>query len=211
MAVDATRWWPVAALPIEGFVTTRDGDPAPAAPADLDDAALVAATLAGDRAAFDEIVRRHQRHVYQVCYRFVNNPEDASDLTQDVFIRAWRGLAKFRGQAALSTWLHRIAVNTSLNRVSLKGVSTEPIGEQEVEDARAPSPPDGLVRDERAARVRAAIAQLPPKQRATLVLRAYHDLPHAEIARQLGSSVGAVKANVFHALGNLKRILGEEP
>lgn len=207
MALDAISCW--AGLPCETAVTTRDA--APAAPAELDDAGLVAATLAGDRAAFDEIVRRHQRHVYQVCYRFVNNPEDASDLAQDVFVRAWKGLARFRGQSALSTWLHRIAVNASLNRVSVKRLPVEPIGGQEFVDQRASSAADGLMRDERAARVRAAIAQLPAKQRATLVLRIYHELPHEEIARQLGGSVGAAKANLFHALGNLKRILGAQP
>src|SRR5687767_2922680 len=75
-----------------------------------DDAALVAACLAGDNAAFDEIVERHRRAVYQVCYRFVNSHEDASDLSQETFIRAWKGLKSFKGQAALSTWLFRIAV-----------------------------------------------------------------------------------------------------
>ena len=75
--------------------------------------------------------------------------------------------------------------------------------------ARSP-PPIGSLKDERAARVRAAIAQLPPKQRATLILRMYHEMSHQEIADALGSSVGAVKANFFHALANLKKLLGEE-
>jgi RNA polymerase sigma-70 factor (ECF subfamily) len=179
--------------------------------AELDDAALVAASLTGQRDAFDLIVERHRRAVYQVCYRFVNNHEDASDLAQEAFLRAWRGLHGFKGQAALSTWLYRIAVNVCLNRVSVKKLETEPIVTDRFEDARAEDPSAGLVRDERAAAVRRAIAALPEKQRATLILRAYHDLSHQEIADILGSSVGAVKANFFHALGNLKRILGSEP
>ncbi|MDP1572339.1 MAG: RNA polymerase sigma factor [Vicinamibacterales bacterium] len=179
--------------------------------ADLDDAALVAATLDGRREAFDEIVERHRRVVYQLCYRFVNQPEDAADLTQETFVRAWRGLAKFRGQAALSTWLHRIAVNVCLNRVALKRLPTEPIDDRQFVDPGARDPHGDLVRDERAARVRAAIAQLPPKQRATLLLRVYQDMPHEEIAQVLGNTVGAVKANFFHALGNLRRLLGEQP
>ncbi len=65
--------------------------------ADMDDAALVAASVAGERDAFDVIVERHRRAVYQVCYRFVNNHEDASDLAQDAFVRAWRGLKNFKG------------------------------------------------------------------------------------------------------------------
>ena len=77
-------------------------------------------------------------------------------------------------------------------------------------DTDAESASDRLLQDERAARVRAAIAQLPRKQRATLILRIYHEMSHQEIADVLGSSVGAVKANFFHALGNLKKLLGEE-
>src|SRR5687767_9630134 len=77
---------------------------------ELDEAALVAACLAGHREAFDVIVERHRRAVYQLCYRFVPNHEDASDLAQDVFVRAYRGLQQFRGQSSLGTWLYRIGV-----------------------------------------------------------------------------------------------------
>src|ERR671922_2547811 len=94
---------------------------------DLDDVGLVAACRDGNRDAFDVIVERHRRTVYQVCYRFVNNHEDASDLSQEAFVRAWRGLKTFKGQAALSTWLYRIAVNACLNKVSAKKAETEPI------------------------------------------------------------------------------------
>lgn len=176
-----------------------------------DDAALVAACLAGHNTAFDEIVERHRRSVYQVCYRFVNNHEDAGDLSQETFIRAWKGLKNFKGQAALSTWLYRIAVNVCLNRVSLKSPDTEPLEAERFVDVRAEEPGAGLIRGERATAVRRAIAGLPEKQRATLILRTYHDLSHQEIANILGSSVGAVKANFFHALANLKKILGSEP
>src|SRR5215203_626882 len=81
------------------------------------DAELVDACLAGRQDAFDTLVERHQRHVYQLCYRFVGNHEDASDLAQDAFVRAYRGLHRFKGQASLGTWLYRIAVNVSLNKV----------------------------------------------------------------------------------------------
>jgi RNA polymerase sigma factor (sigma-70 family) len=179
--------------------------------ADLDDAALVTACLGGRREAFDVIVERHRRTIYQVCYRFVNNHEDASDLSQEAFVRAWRGLRHFKGHAALSTWLYRIAVNVCLNKVSVKKLDTEPIETDRYEDTRVEDASAGLVRGERAAAVRRAIAALPEKQRATLILRAYHEMSHREIADVLGSSVGAVKANFFHALGNLKKLLGTEP
>jgi RNA polymerase sigma-70 factor (ECF subfamily) len=178
---------------------------------ELDDAGLVAACRNGNREAFDVIVERHRRTVYQVCYRFVNNHEDASDLSQEAFVRAWRGLKTFKGEAALSTWLYRIAVNACLNKVSAKKAETEPIESDRYEDTRVENPADTMARDERGAAVRRAIARLPEKQRATLILRTYHEMSHQEIADVLGSSVGAVKANFFHALGNLKKILGSEP
>src|SRR3954464_9357508 len=89
------------------------------------DSELVAATLEGDRDAFGVIVERHGRHVYQLCYRFAGNHQDASDLSQDVFIRAFRALRTFKGNSALSTWLYRIAVNVSLNKVSANAAHLE--------------------------------------------------------------------------------------
>jgi len=179
---------------------------------DLDERALIDACRAERQGAFDLLVERHRRSVYQLCYRFVGNHEEASDLSQDVFLRAYRGLRGFRGQSSIATWLYRIAVNVCLNRVSAKttlGKLTEPIAERQFEDANAESASDRVLRDERAARVRAAIARLPRTQRATLILRTYHEMSHQEIATVLGSTVGAVKANFFHALANLKKQLGE--
>ena len=173
-----------------------------------DDAELVRLAQAGSREAFDVIVQRHQRHVYQLCYRFVGSHEDAADLAQDVFVRAYRALRSFKGQSAFGTWLYRIGVNVCLNRKALKTLRFEPL--LAVEPAAISERADAaLLRTERAARVRAAVARLPRKQRATLILRTYHELPHDEIARILGSSVGAVKANFFHALANLKKLLTE--
>jgi RNA polymerase sigma-70 factor (ECF subfamily) len=181
--------------------------------AELDERTLVAACRANRAGAFDLIVERHRRAVYQLCYRFVGNHEDASDLSQEVFLRAYRGLRTFRGDSTIATWLHRIGVNACLNRMSAKttlGKLTEPMAERQFVDEKAESASDRILKAERVARVRAAIAQLPPKQRATLILRTYQEMSHQEIADVLGSSVGAVKANFFHALGNLKKLLGDE-
>jgi RNA polymerase sigma-70 factor (ECF subfamily) len=176
-----------------------------------DDAAIVAACLAGHREAFDAIVRRHQKQIFQLCYRFVGNHEDASDLAQDVFIRAFRGLHGFRGNAAFTTWLHRIGVNVCLTRVGTRKPLFAPIREAEHAAADHERADATLLRGERAATVRAAIARLPEKQRATLILRVYHEMPHEQIAGVLGSSVGAVKANFFHALANLRKLLQGQP
>ena len=189
-------------------VVQRDQAPAAGlALANLEERELVTACLSGQREAFDVIVERHRRTIYQLCYRFVGNHEDASDLAQEVFLRAYRGLRRFRGQSLLGTWLYRIGVNVCLNRVSAKQPVSEPIDARQHPDDRAADPSTELLRAERATQVRAAIARLPRKQRAALVLRIYHELSHEEIAGVLGSSVGAVKANFFHALGNLKKLL----
>jgi len=190
-------------------VRTDDVPMRMAALPDLGEADLVAACLAGHPGAFDLIVERHRRTVYQLCYRFVGNHEDASDLTQDVFLRAFRGLRNFKGQSSVGTWLYRIGVNVCLNRVTAKTPLNEPIEKYQHVDDVNESPSDRLLRGERAMQVRAAITRLPRKQRAALILRMYHDMSHQEIAETLGSSVGAVKANVFHALQNLKKLLAE--
>jgi RNA polymerase sigma-70 factor (ECF subfamily) len=176
---------------------------------ELSEPELVAACLEGRSGAFDLVVERHRRPVYQICYRFMGNHEDASDLSQEVFLRAFRGLSSFKGGSTLGTWLHRIAVNTCLNRIALKSPRVQTIDGVEQVDTHAESPSDRLLRDERAARVRAAVARLPRKQRAALILRTYQELSHQEVAEVLGTSVGAAKANVFHALQNLKKLLGD--
>jgi RNA polymerase sigma-70 factor, ECF subfamily len=178
----------------------------------LDERALIDACRANRPGAFDLLVERHRRTVYHLCYRFVANHDDASDLSQDIFLRAYRGLHGFRGQSSIATWLYRIGVNVCLNRLSAKttlGTLTEPIAKRQFADSAAESASDRVLRHERAARVRAAIARLPRTQRATLILRTYHEMSHQQIADLLGSTVGAVKANFFHALANLKKQLGE--
>src|SRR3954447_4673658 len=122
----------------------------------LDERGLVDACLAQRPGAFDLIVERHRRAVYQLCYRFVGNHEDASDLSQDVFLRAYRGLRRFRGQSSLATWLYRIGVNVCLNRVSVKstlGNLSEPIDDRQFENVSTISAQEQLLKRERAARV----------------------------------------------------------
>lgn len=176
----------------------------------LDEAGLVSACLDAQPGAFDLLVERHRRQVYQLCYRFVGNHEDAAELSQDVFVRAFRALDRFKGESSLATWLYRIGVNLCLNRVSLKRPTFEPLDERVPLASHGESAPERVLREERAARVRRAIAQLPEKQRAALILRMYHDLSHQQIAESLGSTEGAAKANVFHALRRLRDLLREE-
>ena len=206
-ATAAIDWRPAPAWKLRMTPPERGAAAAASALATVDDRGLVEAFRAGRHDAFDVIVERHRRAVYQLCFRFVHNHEDAADLAQDVFVRAFRGLGSFKQDSALATWLYRIGVNVCLNRVAVKRPQTEPIDVSQHVDTSEPDPLQQVVRAERAAEVRAAIALLPPKQRAALILRVYQELSHEEIATVLGSSVGAVKANFFHALGNLRKAL----
>ena len=170
-----------------------------------DDRAAIQACQRGEREAFDRLVERYQRDVYRLCFRYVNNHHDANDMAQEVFLKAYRAIAKFRGDSSFSTWLYRIAVNTCLNFRQSRRAAHEPLSEA-LPDL-APPVAQSIEEDQRAASVRAAVAKLPEKQRATLILKLYHELTHEEVARILGSSVGTVKANLFHALNNLRKTL----
>ena len=172
-----------------------------------DEREAVEACQRGEREAFDRLVERFQRDVYRLCYRYVNNHEDANDVAQEVFLKAYRAIRRFRGDSSFSTWLYRIAVNTCLNFRSARKPQTEELPEA-LADPR-PGVTASLESDEQARRVRDAVRRLPEKQRATLILKVYHDLTHEEVARILGSTVGTVKANLFHALGNLRKLVLE--
>ncbi|HWX24021.1 MAG TPA: sigma-70 family RNA polymerase sigma factor [Vicinamibacteria bacterium] len=192
---------PVPALPLG----TGGRAPSPTGRLHEEDKDAVLACQRGEREAFDRLVERYQRDVYRLCYRYVNNHHDANDMAQEAFLRAFRAIGKFRGDSAFSTWLYRIAVNTCLNFRSAR--KPEPSELPDSLPDRSETAAESVERDEMQERVRGAVVRLPEKQRATLILKIYHDLTHEEVARILGSSVGTVKANLFHALGNLRRLL----
>jgi RNA polymerase sigma-70 factor, ECF subfamily len=174
----------------------------------VDEREAVEASQRGEREAFDSLVERYQRDIYRLCYRYVNDPQDANDMAQEVFLKAYRAIGRFRGDSSFSTWLYRIAVNTCLNFRSSRKPDTEELSDT-LQDRRAGALV-AMEEEERAERVREAVSRLPEKQRATLILKIYHELTHEEVAGIVGASVGTVKANLFHALGNLRKMLHAE-
>jgi RNA polymerase sigma-70 factor (ECF subfamily) len=192
-----------------GFVMSRTlTDPAePRDAVRLEERAAIEACLRGDASAFDALVVRHQKAVHRVCYRFTGNAEDAADLTQDVFVRAYRSLPKFRGTSAFSTWLYRIAVNVCLSFKASRKNRSEEWDETHDVAAEGPSIEDELDGQKSARLVRTALEALPEKQRLTVIMKILEERTHAEVAEILGSSVGTVKANLFFAIRNLRKYL----
>ncbi|MGE3842259.1 MAG: RNA polymerase sigma factor [Vicinamibacterales bacterium] len=173
------------------------------------DADLVEATRAGRTEAFDVLVVRHQRAVYRICYRFAPWQDEASDLVQETFLRAYRALGSYRGQASFKTWIYRIAVNVGLSRAAQRTPATEIVEPEHLAANVLEYTDEAIDRGRRSQRVREAIDRLPPRQRAALIVKVLNDQSHEEAARVLGCSTGTVKANVFHALRKLRQWLSE--
>jgi len=169
--------------------------------------ALLVRLRAGDGSAFEAVVRTYQRELYRLAYRFTRNMEDAKDLAQEAFLRAYRALPRFDGRSSLYTWLYRITLNLCLNH--RRGRTPEGMAEAAGLADQAPGALEALTGAERQAAVAAAIASLPPQQRATVILRVQEGLPHKAIAEILECSEGTVKANFFHAVRNLRQRLQE--
>src|SRR5438876_1338461 len=169
------------------------------------DAELVERYLAGDMAAFDEVMIRYERQIYRVCYRFVENRDDALDLAQDVFVKAFEHLPTFRRESTLKTWLYRIAINHCLNHV--KKHSQQFVEVTELTASIRPAIQHQLEHEEQREHFRRLIKRLPPKQKAILELRVNEQLSYEEIAQISGRSVSTIKASVFFALEKLRKFV----
>jgi len=173
----------------------------------LEERAAIEACLSGDASSFDVLVVRHQKSIQRVCYRFTGNTEDAADLTQEVFVKAYRSLPKFRGTSAFSTWLYRIAVNACLSFKASRKNRAEDWDEDHDIVAEGPTAEESLDSRMNAETVRKALDTLPEKQRVTVIMKVLEERTHAEVAEILGSNVGTVKANLFFAIRNLRKQL----
>jgi RNA polymerase sigma-70 factor (ECF subfamily) len=169
------------------------------------DADLVERYLAGDMTAFDELMIRYERQIYRVCYRFVDKRDDAMDLTQEVFIKAFEHLASFRRESTLKTWLYRIAVNHCINH--RKKHSQEFVEVTEAVGSVRATVQSQMEDREQREHFRRMVKQLPPKQKAILELRINEQLSYEEIAKISGRSVSTIKASVFFALEKLRKLV----
>lgn len=177
-----------------------------------DIARLVVGAQAGDREAFGELVRLHENEVFTLAVRLVGDRELAADVAQETFVRAWRALPRFRGDAKLSTWLHRITVNTAWSAQRRwrrhPTLALDEVGHAVVDQGIGPE--QAGVDVDLADRLQAALLQLAPSMRSVVVLKDVYDWPHAAIARELGISVTAAKVRLHRGRKVLRELLAPE-
>jgi RNA polymerase sigma-70 factor (ECF subfamily) len=174
----------------------------PPADAGSQEKALVRQAMAGRRQAFNDLVECYQRRLYNYCYRMVGNADDASDVTQEAFVRAWRNLGSFRAGEPFSPWLYRIAHNLCVDHLRRKPAALSL--DVEMEEGRDPadtaeSPETALESSETRRAIQAAIADLPEKYRAVMLLRHGQGMSLDEISEALGLPLNTVKVHLFRA------------
>lgn len=193
-----------------------------------DEKALIERVHAGDRAALGELLRAHQRRLYNVCFRMVSHPDDAAELTQDVLLKVVEKIDGFRGDARLTTWMTRIAMNASISHLRKRklrrtvSLNQPAPGRDSVEasdgslagrlpDPREPGPAACVQHHESLDELQRAIAGLDDDQRAVLVLRDLEELDYHQIAQTLDLPVGTVKSRLFRARLALRKTLNPRP
>jgi RNA polymerase sigma-70 factor (ECF subfamily) len=169
-----------------------------------DEDRLIARARQGDRTALAALVENHQRGLYYLALRYTGDASDAQDAVQKTFVRAFERLQSFRGTSSFRTWLFRIAINLCLNDLRRAG-REEPLGEGGIAH-----PPVGIARmveQQEKLALLAAIAELPAKQRTTVELRIFDELPFREIAALTETSESAARVNFHHAIQALRRAM----
>lgn len=161
----------------------------------------------GDEAAFVELMRRHERRIYNLAHRMLGRSDDALDATQDAFLHCFRHLPSFRGEAAFSTWLYRIAVNACYDLLRRRG----PARSLDAQPAEPAPAPDHAEQVSLAADLERALAALPADFRAVIVLHELQDLPVEQVAEVLGLPLGTVKSRLHRGRVALARALAGEP
>ena len=189
------------------------------AQADVSDLDLVTRCQAGDTEAFDELVTRYRTRVFGMIYNMVHSEQDAWDLAQDSFLKAWKSIKRFRGRSTFYTWIYRIVMNVTidwLRKKQVKGAGAEfddAIQLKEIDPASrtvphaGPLPHEGMQHREIRDRIEAAIAQLSPDHRAVILMKEIEDMQYHEIAEALGCSIGTVMSRLFYARKKLQNLL----
>lgn len=206
-----------SAAPAVNSLRPESSNPAPEGPSPSDVAAWIERAKGGDQEAFGELVRAYSSRVYAVVYRMVSNEQDARELAQLAWVKAWQRIASFQADAQFFTWLYRIAVNTTLDHLRQRkrqrevSVDEVPAGEEARETewpaATEDTPAHALARSEFREAFDRALAELSPDHRAALVLREVEGQSYQQIAEVLGCRIGTVMSRIFYARRELQRKL----
>ena len=169
---------------------------------ELSDESLVARAQKDDAAAFKQLVDKHKTKIYYTAFRLMGNHSDADDLSQETFIRAYRGLGKFKGQSSFSTWLYRILVNCCMDlwrKRKQRGMDLQLNEAILLENRGQRVARDAVELSELQSAVAEAIESLPPKHRTALLLHEFDNMAHEDIARVMGCSVGTARSRLHYA------------
>ncbi len=189
------------------------------AQAEVTDQDLVQLCQKGDADAFDQLVGRYRTRVFGMIYNMVHNEQDAWDLAQDSFLKAWKSIARFRGQSSFYTWMYRIVMNVTidwLRKKQVKGSGAEFNDEVQLREIDPASrtvpkadalPHERMVHGEIKTRIDQAIAQLSPEHRAVILMKEIEDMQYHEIAEALDCSIGTVMSRLFYARKKLQNLL----
>jgi RNA polymerase sigma-70 factor (ECF subfamily) len=176
----------------------------------MDERALVERAQAGDADAFGVIVKWYLERVYRVAYGVVRNSDEAADIAQDTFVRAYRGIGRFDVSKPLFPWLYQIARNLGINRIQRVRNREATLPEFDTLKARDTGPEDRAIAEDESARVRAAVAALPEQHRAVIELNHFQECSYQEIAEILNIPIGTVMSRLYHARRKLREALSEE-
>ena len=180
------------------------------------DEELVKAAQKGDMAAFEELVARHCDKIYARAFSMLRNEEDATDLSQEAWVKGWQRLTQFQGEASFATWMTRIVINLCLDHLrKQKRVRSESIDEMNEETGGVerqmpiinPNPTEGLERGELRQRIDKALGQLSYEHRTVLVLHEFEELEYKLIAKKMGCSIGTVMSRLFYARRKMAALL----
>jgi len=186
---------------------------------DVSDLELVKRCQEGQAEAFDELVTRYRTRIFAMIYNMVHNEQDAWDLAQESFIKAWKSIKRFRGRSSFYTWMYRIAMNVTidwLRKKQVKGAGMEfddALQLREIDPASKtvpkadPLPHERMERTEIRAKIDKAIAQLSPEHRAVILMKEIEEMQYHEIAETLGCSIGTVMSRLFYARKKLQNLL----
>ena len=186
---------------------------------DVSDLELVKRCQAGQTEAFDELVTRYRTRVFAMIYNMVHNEQDAWDLAQESFVKAWKSIKRFRRHSSFYTWVYRIVMNVTidwLRKKQIKGAGSEfddSIQLKEIDPASRtvpkadPLPHERMERSEIRVKIDNAIGQLSPEHRAVILMKEIEDMQYHEIAETLGCSIGTVMSRLFYARKKLQNLL----